>query len=78
VQEWLGKGLADDVGLVYRIERLSYPKGEQRIVSVEDLWAVTSFAAAMRVSFDGLMDAIHHLEQEPGREWYGRPNPDRL
>jgi len=68
VQEWLGKGPADDVGLVYRVGRLTYPKGEQQIVSAEDLWAVTSFTAAMRVSFDGLMDAIHHLEQETGRE----------
>jgi len=77
VQDWLGAGLADDAGLVYRIGRLTHPKGEQRIVSAEDLWAVTSFAAAMRVSFGGLMDAIHHLEQETGREWYGRPSADQ-
>jgi len=75
VRGWVGVGVKDDAGLVHRIERFTYPKGEQRIVSVEDLWAVTSSAAGMRVMFESLMSAIHHLEQATGRECTGVPAP---
>ena len=77
VDGWIQKGYSEEA-LIEQTKLLSHPNGKQQIHGADDLWDITASVAAMRVLFDNLMDAIHHLEKETGREWYGRPRADRL
>lgn len=58
--------------LIAKIATLNHPDGEQLVVDASTLWEITSFSKVMLTTCNAVVDAIHKLEEETGRKWYGR------
>jgi hypothetical protein len=58
------------------LERINHPSvliGDMHLIQADDLWAATAWIASAKIAIEAAEQGIHKLEQQTGRQWYGRP-----
>ena len=72
LEKWVRNHEGDPQRQLDCVHALDLNHGQHVLVNKQTLWAICNCMMGLPKFFDVVADNIHHLEEESGREWYGR------
>ena len=70
-QAWAARGNSE-TDILLNLQHPAHTVGDLHLIHAADLWPITASVAGIQGLIDSAVDAIHTLEQQTGRPWYGR------
>ena len=70
-ESWAARGNSE-TDILLNLQHPAHTVGDLHLIHAADLWPITASVAGIHDLIESAVDAIHALEQQTGRQWYGR------